>query len=442
MVGYWEHSLKNLSSQQRTIFTVFAILVMVIAVFGNVVTIITNVRREQRHLFRVCLLSLAFSDIAFVTVTSIVYLSQFNTEFNSLWTLGEMMCTFSPFVQTVAVLVNSITLVAIALDRYMALLRLAKGSWEPSGWFCFTCAVLIWGLGAGISSPMLTLYQVFDIIVLTADSAAAVTQPNPPTISGYYLAEICATDKSKNSYYFAIVFAVIFVPLLCAFCWLNGVIAKEFWKRRNPVAAKRPKPTSTSGGTERNTTVTTNTAVERRSPAPAALLASKCTCPHHQVGRSGLPANGQPRGAETDRSGEQKNENTLNRRKRQLRMFKAIVVLMLVFFVCRLPMWIFLLIKMMGDASSNAFWSLHYSFGLLAMLNGVLNPLMYTFLSETIRFTLFVKAYCVRVWMKPCLGGRGSTASASAARRAGAKERDSNEDSGLPGDADGGIYMG
>lgn len=85
LIGYWESALKNLSKEQRTAFTVVVILVMVLAIFGNVLTIIANIRREQRHLFRVCLLSLALSDILFVTITSIVYLSQFNSEYNSLW---------------------------------------------------------------------------------------------------------------------------------------------------------------------------------------------------------------------------------------------------------------------------------------------------------------------------------------------------------------------
>ncbi|EAA00654.2 AGAP011942-PA, partial [Anopheles gambiae str. PEST] len=273
MIGYWERSLKNLSTEQRTVFTVFAIMVMVMAIFGNIVTIITNVRREQRHLLRVCMLSLAFSDIAFVIVTSIVYLSQFNTEFNSLWTLGELMCTFSPFVQTMAVLVNSITLVAIALDRYMAVRSLVKGVWEPNGWFCLTCGVLIWGLAAGIASPMLTLYEMYDIVVLTTDPQ----QPHE-IVTGYYMATICATDKSKNSYYFVIVFVVIFLPLLGAFCWLNGVIAKAFWVRRKPIGVpsgtNKCTATSTSGesGSDRKATLTTNVAtlqpiVERRTPA-------------------------------------------------------------------------------------------------------------------------------------------------------------------------------
>uniref|UniRef100_A0A182N2R7 G-protein coupled receptors family 1 profile domain-containing protein n=1 Tax=Anopheles dirus TaxID=7168 RepID=A0A182N2R7_9DIPT len=442
MIGYWERSLKNLSTEQRTVFTVFAIMVMVMAIFGNVVTIITNVRREQRHLLRVCMLSLALSDIAFVTVTSVVYLSQFNTEFNSLWTLGELMCTFSPFVQTMAVLVNSITLVAIALDRYMAVRSLVKGVWEPNGWFCATCAVLIWGLAAGIASPMLTLYEVYDIVVLTTDSQHPVE-----IISGYYMATICATDKSKNSYYFVIVFVVIFLPLLAAFCWLNGVIARAFWVRRHPVGSV-PKGQGSSGETcndkktlTTHVTTVTHPVAGKRTPAsvfskvescvhylitnlPVLVLvpsraASNCTCPHHQttaiIGEQttqtdvagGSPSVRQPQQQQQQPPGAQgqPSEAISNRRRRQVHMFKAIVVLMLVFFVCRLPMWVFLLVKMVGEANTSTYWNLHYSFGILAMVNAVLNPLMYTFLTETIRFTLFVKAYCVRACVQPCRNG-------------------------------------
>ncbi|XP_053678503.1 orexin receptor type 2 [Anopheles nili] len=451
MIGYWERSLKNLSSEQRTVFTVFTIMVMVMAIFGNVVTVITNVRREQRHLLRVCMLSLALSDISFVIVTSVVYLSQFNTEFNSLWTLGELMCTFSPFVQTMAVLVNSITLVAIALDRYMAVRSLVKGVWEPNGWFCATCAALIWGLGAGIASPMLTLYTMYDIVVLTTDAL----QPNE-IITGYYMAAICATDKSKNSYYFVVVFVVIFLPLLGAFFWLNGVIARAFWTRRNPVGGA-PKPTrkclpssscDTSSQDKKTltTNVTSNPVVERRTPA--SVFTSNCTCPHHNttaiVGEQTTQSElaGSPTATRTTQG--HATEATSNRRKRQMHMFKAIVVLMLVFFACRLPMWVFLLIKMVGEANTTAYWNLHYSFGILAMLNAVLNPLMYTFLSETIRFTLFVKAYCVRACVQPCKNGlqciRGNGDGGCCRRTRDVKERDSNASENEAHHA--GIYMG
>lgn len=74
------------------------------------------------------------------------------------------------------------------------------------------------------------------------------------------------------------------------------------------------------------------------------------------------------------------------RKTRQLRMFKVIIVIMLTFFVCRLPTWIFLLIKLNTNLSSSASWIVHFSLGLLSLANCAINPFLYTFLTETIRF--------------------------------------------------------
>ncbi|XP_053685972.1 alpha-2A adrenergic receptor [Sabethes cyaneus] len=397
---YLESTLKKLSTEQRTTFTVFVIIILVLSIFGNILTIITNFRREQRHLFRVCLLSLAFSDILFVVMTSVIYLSQFNNEHNALWTLGELFCSFAPFFQTLAVLVNSVTLVAIALDRYMAVVRLNKGTYEPSGLFCATCAILIWGLSAGVSSPMLTLYQIYDIIVLITDSS------DPEMIIGTFMAQICATNKSKNGYYFGIIFTVIFLPLVISFVWLNAIIAKEIWVRRHPVDSHRKsdkakKITTTTGSSSDRKTNTTSDGSTNPIPtlSQGVLSTTKCTCsncmdlyttPKCQAPPPPVPTKMLPTINAIS------SPATNSRKQRQLRMFKAIVFIMTVFLVCRLPNWIYLLIKMHGIAVTNLYWILHYSFGIMAMLNCVLNPLIYTFLSETIKMTVFLKALCTR----------------------------------------------
>lgn len=319
------------------------------------------------------------------------------------------MCTFAPFFQTMAVLVDSITLVAIALDRYMAVVRLAKGSWEPSGVFCIACAVLIWGLSAGVASPMLTLYQIYNVIVLTADRS------HSDVITGYFLAQICATDKSKNGYYFGIVFTVIFLPLLLTFLWLNTVIAKEIWIRRHPIdnrtnPPKKSKNTCPTESTcERKTTstnISSSNASDRRPPLPpprhTSYSVSKCVCPNcvDQHSPPRVPPPPPPPPPPTNNS-----TQANSRMKRQLRMFKAIVFIMSVFFLCRLPTWIFLLIKLHGTANTNVFWVLHYTFGIMAMMNCVLNPLIYTFLGETIKMTVFLRSMCVRFWVDPCRRG-------------------------------------
>lgn len=319
------------------------------------------------------------------------------------------MCTFAPFFQTMAVLVDSITLVAIALDRYMAVVRLAKGAWEPSGVLCIACAVLIWGLSAGVASPMLTLYQIYNVIVLTADRSQS------DVITGYFLAQICATDKSKNGYYFGIVFTVIFLPLLLSFIWLNSIIAKEIWIRRHPID-KRKNPQKKSKNTvptestcERKTTstnISSSSSSDRRPhlppTRPISYSASKCVCSNcvDQHSPPRVPPPPPPPQHPTNSSAQ---ANT--RMKRQLRMFKAIVFIMSVFFLCRLPTWIFLLIKLHGTANTSVFWILHYTFGIMAMMNCVLNPLIYTFLGETIKVTVFLRTVCVRFWIDPCRRG-------------------------------------
>lgn len=71
-------------------------------------------------------------------------------------------------------------------------------------------------------------------------------------------------------------------------------------------------------------------------------------------------------------------------------MFKVILMLMVVFFLCRLPNWIYLLYKLNNSTQENIHWVLNYAFGLTVMANCMLNPFLYTFLSETIRLTTFL----------------------------------------------------
>lgn len=100
------------------------------------------------------------------------------------------------------------------------------------------------------------------------------------------------------------------------------------------------------------------------------------------------------------------NPTKSTREIRQLRMFRAILVIMITFFVCRLPTWIFLLYKLFNVANSNFHWMLQYTFGLLSIFNCVLNPLLYTYLTETINCSFllwdnFKSLYCCCCWRRP-----------------------------------------
>lgn len=148
--------------------------------------------RQIRPLFRACLLSLALSDIITSFFSATTYLSQFFDERTVLWTLGGFLCSATPFLTTMAIIVNSITLVCIAFDRYTAVIKMLKGSWEPTALSCAIGTLIVWAVGAGIASPMFSAYFLIDVSVVETD-------PKNRSIGiQKYEAQMCINDKVKR----------------------------------------------------------------------------------------------------------------------------------------------------------------------------------------------------------------------------------------------------
>lgn len=79
------------------------------------------------------------------------------------------MCSFTPFATTAAILANSLTLVGIALDRYLAIVKYINGTWNPSPILCVSWAIFVWGLAAGIASPMLNSFYLIEFYIILTD---------------------------------------------------------------------------------------------------------------------------------------------------------------------------------------------------------------------------------------------------------------------------------
>lgn len=86
-------------------------------------------------------------------------------------------------MQTASVLIGSISLVVIALDRYLAVLNKSKIKILRNKIFCFFGLFLVWFVSCAISSPMLFSYELIDIYVIPEDHEA-----------DYYVAYLCMTD--------------------------------------------------------------------------------------------------------------------------------------------------------------------------------------------------------------------------------------------------------
>lgn len=69
--------------------------------------------------------------------------------------------------------------------------------------------------------------------------------------------------------------------------------------------------------------------------------------------------------------------------ERKVRTFKIVIILLLSFILCRLPYWIFYIIRLSNN-TSNIMWIIHFLLISLSILNCALNPLLYNFLNESI----------------------------------------------------------
>lgn len=80
----------------------------------------------------------------------------------------------------------------IAVDRYLAIVQWIKGTWEPSKLFCGAGAVFVWGLAAGISSPMISSYFIVEFYIIHTDP------DNRSHMIDIEEAEMCSSEKVIN----------------------------------------------------------------------------------------------------------------------------------------------------------------------------------------------------------------------------------------------------
>ncbi|XP_044739844.1 uncharacterized protein LOC123301176 [Chrysoperla carnea] len=146
--------------------------------------------------------------------------------------------------------------------------------------------------------------------------------------------EECDSESGNKTYIFYNVHRCMgsILPLLITFLWLYSHVALLIWKR-----TRIPKPTD-DRLVESSTTDTTNIGtVDCRKQLPNNnCITNNCRIHPHQ------------------------NVFVMNKQslERKLRTFKVILILMCVFFICRLPTWLFMVIKQSMLLNKNIHWFL------------------------------------------------------------------------------------
>ncbi|XP_037809195.1 uncharacterized protein LOC119601960 [Lucilia sericata] len=432
--GVLDTELTSLTTAQRNIFIVTLTILCLLSLCGNMCTLFVNFRRKIRPFFRACLISLAFSDLMNTVFLTTAYLSQFTAEYVQIWRLGNLMCSFVPFATTSAILASSMTLVGIAVDRYFAVMKAVIGFWNPSVISCIVCMLCIWLASIGIACPVFTIYDLIPVYILTEEhetmnatgwsttTATEAVATNTTTTSKspweieaaledlsytlvreQKLVNMCVSDQNNVALYYAIVFVIIFIPCIGAFFWFNSIIARKLWKRRHiaAITKKRTLKAKTKNQAKCSDAPCTIETPKTEQPKCSFLSTKNCNCKSVHTSSSTLPSsltNTLGGKVTTATSASATTNNTSNvtannsREARHLRMFTIILLMMAVFVFLRLPAWIFLLMRMYGSYTKPGHWILYFVFGLMNLASSVLNPLFYTFLTETIQYTLIFKA--------------------------------------------------
>ncbi|XP_049799961.1 gastrin/cholecystokinin type B receptor-like [Schistocerca nitens] len=389
--------LKNVD---RVVYLVLFGLVGGAAIALNVAELYVVFTRKYRLMLRCCLGSLAASDLLLSVFAVISNTSNLSHPILR-WNLGAAMCGSVPLMEFAGALANALTLGLVALDRYRSLLLAAgPGRWEPAAPACSTCLAIIWVVAFGVASPSVSLYEVTLTLVLVMEGGRP---------ADCRLLDRCyESTEASGKTYMRVLFGFIFIPLLLAFLVLHAVVASFVWRKRKPFASapacgaqnarcgkdRGDGTTSNSSGDanrSNNATSSSDTLSGRARTAAGAASTATATATATGVASPSGPFQRAPTAKKTS-------PHTV----RNIRSFRRIIVMMVLFFVCRLPNWLFNIVHdAAGTGDKYAWWLARYGVNLLALFNSVVNPLLYCFFNETLSAVARVRSWLTR----PCRAG-------------------------------------
>ncbi|CAG9857090.1 unnamed protein product [Phyllotreta striolata] len=344
----------HLDPISKKFFYWLILIVSVLAIVGNIIAIRSIIKRKTKYLQKSCIVALAISDIFTTILFSSTNLDMLSGPF-IVWSLGEFLCYFIPSAQIFGTTTSSLLLLIIALDRHQNVVQtFSKKRWNPKPSTCIIIILIVSLISASLSYPFSRKYffETFLVLMLPVTDKFV-----------YEECSFCFADKTLISSYYVTLDAIVFVPMTCVFVWFYVQIAALIWKHRKPITAKFNKPDKDS----ENSTCSTKTT---------------------NVASAGVPA--------VSSSKPKKTKNLQVQRK--IRTFRVVLVLMASFVLCRFPYWCYTTVKFLVKCDGRFGWDLNFTLVALNLFNCVLNPLLYTFLNQTVTALKMIKEF----WWKIC----------------------------------------
>ncbi|XP_012283345.1 tachykinin-like peptides receptor 99D [Orussus abietinus] len=142
---------------RQMIWTVLFAGMIVVATGGNLIVIwIVLAHKRMRTVTNYFLVNLSIAD-AMVSTLNVTF--NYTYMLNSHWPFGNLYCKVNQFIAVITICASVFTLMAISIDRYMAIMNPLKPRMGKRATLCI--AVAIWVVGAILSLPMLLFYKTF-----------------------------------------------------------------------------------------------------------------------------------------------------------------------------------------------------------------------------------------------------------------------------------------
>ena len=227
MSMYSDEALSRFSKTTEIIIIVVFTLMILFGALGNGLVCYVVFRnshmRTPRNIF---IINLAISDFTLCVFTQPLNLYRL---LNTQWHLGPFMCKVSGMLQGTNVFVSTISITAIALDRFQVIVYPTKDSMKKIGGAA--ALVTIWLISLLMSSPLL-IFSVYD-----------VKQPFPDLLPEYSLYN-CIEDLTLRAEKGAYSVASMVVQYILPFITVSIAHARICNKLKYRMVNRRPPPSS------------------------------------------------------------------------------------------------------------------------------------------------------------------------------------------------------
>ena len=163
------HEVVDISVESKNVLTVLYCAVITFALVGNIGVIVVFAKNKSfRGAVTIPILSLAISDLLVTVVCMPFTLANILNRTMDYGTFSEFICKVVPYMQTTALVANTLTLGCIAFERYIAVIYPLKSRSYQSTTRTLVILGSIWIVGVSLSIPNLlwfSLVQVNNLVI-------------------------------------------------------------------------------------------------------------------------------------------------------------------------------------------------------------------------------------------------------------------------------------